>query len=84
MDGIDERRFEVFAILVFYLGGDFIELKTQFQKLGLGKFWPEKEMKWWLQSYLVGIERLIVGMRDKDGIVQRLQEVKIQDLRFVT
>lgn len=68
MDGIDGR-------------GEFVELKTQFQRLGLGRFWPEKEMKWWIQSYLVGIERLIIGLRDKNGVIERLQEVKTHDLR---
>jgi hypothetical protein len=57
-------------------------LKTQFQKLGIGKFWSEKEMKWWIQSYLVGIERLIVGLRDRVGIVEELQEVNVHELRF--
>lgn len=36
MDGIDNK-------------GDFIELKTQFERIGLGRYWGEKEMKWWLQ-----------------------------------
>ncbi|KAI6182629.1 Decapping nuclease [Aphelenchoides bicaudatus] len=68
MDAIDSR-------------GNYVELKTQFQKLGIGRFWPEKQMKWWIQSYLVGIERLIVGLRDQAGVVEQLQEVNIQHLR---
>ena len=35
------------------------------------------------QSYLVGIERMVIGLRNRNGIVEKLQEVKVHDLRFV-
>ncbi|CAG0904485.1 unnamed protein product [Cyprideis torosa] len=31
-------------------------------------------MKWWAQSYLVGIPRIICGYRNEDGIVRGLED----------
>ncbi|CAD5206590.1 unnamed protein product [Bursaphelenchus okinawaensis] len=60
--------------------GDFVELKTQFKQLGIGRYWYQKEMKWWLQSFLVGIDTIIIGLRDDDGIVREVKPVKVNDL----
>ena len=30
-------------------------------------------LKWWAQSFLVGIERVVVGFRDDAGTVRRLR-----------
>lgn len=37
-------------------------------------------MKWWLQSFLVGIDNLVVGFRTDDGVVERLEQVRVADL----
>uniref|UniRef100_A0A183FBF0 Decapping nuclease n=1 Tax=Heligmosomoides polygyrus TaxID=6339 RepID=A0A183FBF0_HELPZ len=50
--------------------GDLIELKTQRRALE-GTFWKQKSMKWWLQSFLLGIRDIVVGYRDDDGIVNK-------------
>ncbi|VDO41562.1 unnamed protein product [Haemonchus placei] len=51
--------------------GDPVELKTQRHALE-GTFWKQKSMKWWLQSFLLGIRDIIVGYRDDDGIVKKV------------
>ncbi|VDK44365.1 unnamed protein product [Anisakis simplex] len=50
--------------------GNYLELKTvtsQNHQLA-GNFWMMKAMKWWLQSYLAGIQRIIVGFRTWQGL----------------
>jgi RAT1-interacting protein len=36
--------------------------------------------KWWLQSYLAGVPALVLGARDKQGIVHEIHTVKTSDL----
>lgn len=38
-------------------------------------------MKWWAQSFLVGIPQIVVGYRDDDGIVSRLETIEVKQLR---
>ena len=33
-------------------------------------------MKWWAQSFLVGVPKIVCGFRDDDGIVKNLQHFK--------
>ena len=37
-------------------------------------------MKWWAQSFIVGIPKIIVGYRDDDGIVSRLKTIEVKQL----
>lgn len=37
-------------------------------------------MKWWAQSYLVGIPRIICGFRDDEGVVKNLQTFKTVEI----
>ena len=39
-----------------------------------------KFLKWWLQSFLVDINLLKVGLRNEAGIVSQIIDVKTQDL----
>lgn len=39
-----------------------------------------KFLKWWLQCYLVCIERIYVGMRSKEGIVSRIVECRTSQI----
>ncbi|KAE9416426.1 hypothetical protein Angca_009126, partial [Angiostrongylus cantonensis] len=48
-----------------------VELKTQRHQFN-SKFWKYKSMGWWLQSFLFGIENIIVGYRDDEGIVRKV------------
>ncbi|KAJ1368593.1 hypothetical protein KIN20_029756 [Parelaphostrongylus tenuis] len=59
--------------------GRFVELKTQRHALE-GAFWKQKSLKWWLQSFLVGIDHIIVGYRDDNGIVKKVESVQISEL----
>ena len=38
-------------------------------------------MKWWAQSFLVGIPTVICGYRDDDGVVDKLEEFAVDKLR---
>lgn len=43
-------------------------MKTQREELNQG-FFRNKSLKWWLQSFFVGINNIVVGFRDDNGIV---------------
>ena len=63
--------------------GWYVELKTTRrmdhprQEYSFRRF---KLMKWWLQSFLLGIDRILCGYRDDDGIISRLEWYKISDI----
>ena len=37
-------------------------------------------MKWWAQSFLVGVPKIVCGFRNDDGIVKTLQTFKTTDI----
>ena len=37
-------------------------------------------MKWWAQSFLVGVPKIVCGFRDDDGIIQNLQTFRTIDI----
>lgn len=37
--------------------------------------YERKLLKFWAQSFLLGVPTIIVGMRDQDGIVRRLEQL---------
>ncbi|XP_046579126.1 decapping and exoribonuclease protein-like [Haliotis rubra] len=39
-----------------------------------------KLIKWWAQSFLIGIEKIVCGFRDDDGIVHSLEEFATQGI----
>ncbi|MFH4980488.1 hypothetical protein AB6A40_007197 [Gnathostoma spinigerum] len=57
----------------------YVELKTQYESLK-GKNWSGKQMKWWLQSTLLNIDGIIVGLRDKQGVVRHVHRVKVANI----
>ncbi|VDK83979.1 unnamed protein product [Cylicostephanus goldi] len=59
--------------------GDIVELKTQRYALN-NTFWKYKSLKWWLQSHLLGIRDIVVGYRDDDGIVTKVELLHTNDL----
>ncbi|CAJ0595236.1 unnamed protein product [Cylicocyclus nassatus] len=59
--------------------GDIVELKTQRHALN-NNFWKYKSLKWWLQSYLIGIRDIVVGFRDDNGIVTQVDLLHTDDL----
>lgn len=46
----------------------------------LTSFHRFKSRNWWLQSFLVGIDQIHVGLRDDDGYVDEVRSVSIKEL----
>ncbi|CAG0889494.1 unnamed protein product [Darwinula stevensoni] len=42
-----------------------------------------KLVKWWAQSYLAGIPRIICGFRDDDGVVRKIEEYETLKLHHI-
>ena len=63
---------------------EYVELKTTREmspgSRAEGSFHRFKTLKWWLQSFLLGVPRIIAGFRDDDGLVQRLQPFSLDEL----
>lgn len=61
--------------------GTFVELKTNRvidNKRLQSSFAEFKTLKWWAQSFLVGIPKILCGFRDDDGMVVRLEDYPIK------
>ena len=61
----------------------YIELKTSRiieSPRQMRNFANFKMKKFWAQSYLAGVPKIICGMRDDDGIVRELQDYKTLEL----
>lgn len=39
-----------------------------------------KLMKFWIQSFLLGVPKIIVGFRSRDGILQRVEEIDVENI----
>lgn len=37
-------------------------------------------MKFWIQSFLLGVPKIIVGFRSREGILQRLEEIEVEGI----
>lgn len=42
--------------------------------------YERKLLKFWAQSFLLGVPKIIVGFRDQNGIVRRLEELETSSL----
>ena len=64
-------------------GSDYVELKTQ-RILSSEKdhhyFFRDKLLKFWLQSYLAGIPRLLLGWRDDTFQLKHLEYINVADI----
>ncbi|KAL6719596.1 decapping endonuclease targeting mRNA [Lecanora helva] len=47
------------------------EIKDEREKLK----YERKLLKFWIQSFLLGVPKIIVGFRSKDGVLERLEEL---------
>lgn len=76
VDAVDHRLVEKKPDLV-HSPRRYVELKTsrlvdgKRQETNMHKF---KLVKWWAQSYLIGIPRVICGFRDDSGLVRKLED----------
>uniref|UniRef100_F1L7U0 Decapping nuclease n=1 Tax=Ascaris suum TaxID=6253 RepID=F1L7U0_ASCSU len=59
--------------------GHYLELKTQAYGM-VSNFWKLKAMKWWIQSFLAGVQQIVVGIRDNKGVVRSVKRVKVAEL----
>lgn len=39
-----------------------------------------KLLKFWIQSFLLGVPRIIVGFRSRDGILQRVEDMDVASI----
>lgn len=46
----------------------------------LENFYKFKSLNWWLQSFLVGIDAIYVGIRNDDGIVNEVKRMTLKEL----
>eukprot|EP01029_Cantina_marsupialis_P014335 TRINITY_DN3163_c0_g1_i1.p1 TRINITY_DN3163_c0_g1~~TRINITY_DN3163_c0_g1_i1.p1 ORF type:complete len:388 (+),score=69.23 TRINITY_DN3163_c0_g1_i1:143-1306(+) len=60
----------------------YVELKTTavFNDRNWRTFQRHKSLKYWIQSFLLGIKKIGVGQRDDSGIIREYQEMKTQKL----
>lgn len=42
--------------------------------------YDRKLLKFWAQSFLLGVPKIIVGFRSRDGILQRIEELATNDI----
>ena len=57
---------------------NWVELKTTAEIRGerdLDNF-ERKLMKFWIQSFLLGVPKIIVGFRSRDGVLVKIQELE--------
>ncbi|XP_059048958.1 decapping and exoribonuclease protein-like isoform X2 [Achroia grisella] len=71
------------AVIQYLATKEFIELKTnrhiEFRRQD-ENFRRYKTKKWWCQSFLVGIDKILCGFRNDEGIVEKLNTYSIKDL----
>ena len=61
---------------------NWVELKTTAEiRNDRDRFkYERKLLKFWAQSFLLGVPKIIVGFRDQNGILRRLEEVETSSL----
>ncbi|XP_046426717.1 decapping and exoribonuclease protein-like [Neodiprion fabricii] len=81
MDGVSSN--EVLREPIDWKGVKFVELKTSRvieNRRQEENFRRYKLIKWWCQSFLVGIENVCCGFRDDDGIVRNLTNYSVPEM----
>lgn len=61
---------------------NWVELKTSAEIRSQGDMdnFHRKLMKYWIQSFLLGVPKIIVGFRSRDGILLNVQEIETQKI----
>lgn len=61
---------------------NWVELKTaqDFGANGSLLTFERKLLKFWIQSFLLGVPKIIVGFRSPDGILRRVEELETQKI----
>ncbi|KAK7788557.1 hypothetical protein R5R35_011747 [Gryllus longicercus] len=80
MDGVESS--DVVKNLEDLQAAEFIELKTN-RKIQHPKqaenFKKYKLIKWWCQSFLVGITKIWCGYRDDHGVIHQVEKMQVSD-----
>lgn len=61
---------------------NWVELKTTaeiYNDRDLAKY-EQKLLKFWAQSFLLGVPKIIVGFRNRDGLLLRLEELETHSI----
>lgn len=59
--------------------GQHLEIKTQYKNIGFGKGFPNKALKWWIQSYLASIKQLVIGLHENLQL-NRVELIEVNSL----
>jgi RAT1-interacting protein len=61
---------------------NWVELKTSLEIRGAHDMenFHRKLMKFWIQSFLLGVPKIVVGFRDRNGILVRVDEMETQKI----
>ncbi|KOS19364.1 Decapping nuclease RAI1 [Escovopsis weberi] len=61
---------------------NWVELKTSAQIRGQGDAdaFHRKLMKYWIQSFLLGVPKIIIGFRTREGILAEIKEIETQSI----
>ena len=60
---------------------NWVELKTSAEIRRVDDHrYQRKLLKFWIQSFLLGVPKIIVGFRSHDGFLQRLEELQTRDI----
>uniref|UniRef100_A0A182K164 Decapping nuclease n=1 Tax=Anopheles christyi TaxID=43041 RepID=A0A182K164_9DIPT len=63
---------------------EFVEVKVKRKETSqrhVDNFYRFKTKNWWCQSFLVNVQRLVVGLRDDAGIVRTITNMSLDDVR---
>uniref|UniRef100_A0A182PDN3 Decapping nuclease n=1 Tax=Anopheles epiroticus TaxID=199890 RepID=A0A182PDN3_9DIPT len=63
---------------------EFVEVKVKRRETTqrqVDNFYRFKTKNWWCQSFLVNVQRLVVGLRDDAGIVREITEMSLDEIR---
>lgn len=82
MDGLDSRV-KVDLTKTNFNNLKFVEIKTcaERRQNRQNRWWMEAlQFKWWAQSFLTHVSKIIVGHRTKNGIVDRIDSIDVNTL----
>lgn len=64
---------------------NWVELKTSSEILTNTDqlVFDKKLMRYWIQSFLLGVPKIIVGFRSRDGILTRIEEFQTMNIPYL-
>lgn len=83
MDGILSNKMLDYSSEINWDEQEFVELKVKRRETNerqKSNFYRFKLIKWWCQSFLVGIQRVYFGLRDDRGIVDEIDQMNVTDM----